>query len=39
MSFIVAHYDGKSYFGKGYCYEYMTYMYILFICKQVFEVE
>jgi hypothetical protein len=27
MSFIVAHYDEKSYIGKGYCYDYMTYSY------------
>ena len=39
MSFVVVHYGSLSHVEKGCFYDYMAYMDILFICKQVFNVD
>lgn len=39
MSSIVANYGSLLYIEKGCCYDYMIYMDILFIWKQVFVVN
>lgn len=39
MSSTVAHHGSLLYIEKGCCYDYMIYMDILFICKQVFVVN
>jgi len=39
MSFVVVHYGSLSHVEKGCFYDCMAYMDILFICKQVFNVD
>jgi hypothetical protein len=39
MSFVVVHHGSLSHVEKGCFYDYMAYKDILFICKQVFNID